>query len=169
MGRATLISSALSGPEPLGASVAGYPRTGHELSADERWANARRTILVVDDDRALRDTLTDILQLQGYIVLQAANGDEALDVLRSHVDVVILDLHMPGRDGLEVLERVGPTPPQVILYSAFSLYSPDVLHRSGVGTRVFRVLHKPIPPGELLDAVAAAIAQDDGGSGGTVP
>lgn len=145
--------------QAVGAGVAGYPRAAQGPSFAERRANARRTILVADDDPALRETLADILLLQGYVVLQASDGDEALRVLEEHVDVVILDLHMPRRDGLDVLERLGPPPPQVVLYSAFALFNPEQLEKRNLAERVFRVLHKPIPPGELLGAVADAIAE----------
>jgi CheY-like chemotaxis protein len=61
----------------------------------------RRTILVVDDDEDIRDTLRVALELQGYHVLVAGNGREALEFLRTapRPDLILLDLMMPVLDG----------------------------------------------------------------------
>ncbi len=64
-------------------------------------------ILVVDDDRAVRDALRRALTLAGYEVTPAADGDQALEqVVRSVPDAVVLDIGLPGVDGLEVCRRV---------------------------------------------------------------
>ncbi len=64
-------------------------------------------ILVVDDEPGIRQTLGDILEDEGYRVTGAPDGESALDLLRAnHYDVVLLDVWLPGMDGLEVLEQV---------------------------------------------------------------
>ncbi len=64
-------------------------------------------MLFVDDDRALRDAVSRALRLEGYHVLVAAEGREALHLLGSEkVDLVVLDVSMPGMDGLEVCRRI---------------------------------------------------------------
>ena len=65
-------------------------------------------ILVVDDERAVRDALRRALELQGYEVDLAADGEEALARLGAdgHPDAVVLDILMPGIDGLEVCRRI---------------------------------------------------------------
>jgi two-component system, OmpR family, response regulator MprA len=65
-------------------------------------------ILVVDDERAVRDSLRRALELQGYEVALAADGAEALAELEGNgqVDAVLLDILMPGIDGLEVCRRI---------------------------------------------------------------
>ena len=64
-----------------------------------------RTVLIVDDDGAIREVLGEILAEEGYAVLQAKNGREALDVLRASGPprpcVVLLDLMMPEMDGVQ--------------------------------------------------------------------
>ena len=66
-----------------------------------------RTVLVVDDDGEIRDTLTSLLQHEGYTVLGAENGVQALEKLRRlHPDVMLLDLMMPVMSGWEVLEEL---------------------------------------------------------------
>jgi len=74
-------------------------------------AKKRTHILVVDDTRDGRELLKDILVTQGYVVEMAASGQEGLDrVGRGGIDLVLLDLVMPGMDGLETLQRLKETP-----------------------------------------------------------
>lgn len=67
-----------------------------------------KKVLVVDDSKVIRDLVADALMPGGYGVLEAANGDEAFARLLEHLDVslVILDVNMPGMNGLEVLEHI---------------------------------------------------------------
>jgi two-component system response regulator AtoC len=68
------------------------------------------TILVAEDDRAIRFSLTCSLKADGYRVIEAGDGNEALVLIeREQPDAVLLDLKMPGRDGLAVLAELGPT------------------------------------------------------------
>ena len=62
------------------------------------------SVLIVDDDSAIRFTLQEILTENGYAFVPAQSGEEALDRL-SEVDAIITDLVMPGMDGLELLRR----------------------------------------------------------------
>jgi DNA-binding response OmpR family regulator len=80
---------------------------------------AKRRILVVEDDSAIRQGITDALEFQGWAVLQAATGPAGLDsALGADCDLVLLDLVLPGKDGLEILaevRRTRPTLPVIIL------------------------------------------------------
>ena len=120
-----------------------------------------RIVLIAEDDELLRATLSEIVGSEGYAVFEAANGDEALEIIRSEpVDVLIADLHMPGKDGVTLVSEIDPVRPAVIIFSAFSLYSPSKVIEQ-IGSRVFRTLRKPAPPRELLKAVAEALASLD--------
>ena len=71
--------------------------------------SAPATIMVVDDERHLRESLVELFSVEGYTVLEASDGDQALDLLRSAPalpDVVFLDLKMPGRDGIATLQEI---------------------------------------------------------------
>src|SRR5512135_1290292 len=66
-----------------------------------------KTILVVDDEKGVRDSLKMVLEFESYEVLFAENGQEALRHLAAAVpDLILLDVKMAGMDGLEVLQRV---------------------------------------------------------------
>jgi DNA-binding response OmpR family regulator len=84
-------------------------------------------IVVIDDDEAIRQMVTDILAEEGYQVFTAYNGDEAirlLDELSPSPDVLVVDLVMPGMDGREFIERArvrfgrGSLPPIMLLTGA---------------------------------------------------
>jgi DNA-binding response OmpR family regulator len=79
----------------------------------------RKRVLVVEDDRSIREGIADALAFQGYAAVQAERGDVGLDkALHGGCDLVILDLVLPGALGLDVLEeirRARPTLPVIIL------------------------------------------------------
>jgi CheY-like chemotaxis protein len=71
-------------------------------------------ILVVDDEQPMRDTLVDIIQLEGYQVQSAESGQTALDVIEEGgFDVMVLDLKMPGISGMEVMRSARQVAPDL--------------------------------------------------------
>ncbi|MEZ5023190.1 MAG: response regulator [Chitinophagales bacterium] len=65
------------------------------------------TILIVDDEKAIRRTLKEILEYEKYKIEEASDGEEGLAMIKSNTyDVVILDIKMPKMDGMEVMEAV---------------------------------------------------------------
>ena len=77
-------------------------------------------ILVVDDEPGIRQTLGDILEDEGYHVTSTPDGESGLGLLRAnHYDVVLLDVWLPGMDGLEVLARMKELEdrPEVVMIS----------------------------------------------------
>ena len=66
-----------------------------------------KRILLVDDDPTVRDSLNDVLQSEGYWVIPAENGQQALDLAnKSSVDLVLLDLNMPVKNGWDTFEQL---------------------------------------------------------------
>jgi CheY-like chemotaxis protein len=117
---------------------------------------AATAVLVADDNDGVRQTTAIILRAAGYDVDEAADGEEALrKIAASAYEVAVLDVRMPKRDGLWVVEHlVGRAAPKVIVDSAYDV-EPAVRTRLGAG--VFRYLRKPVPPAALLEAVRAAV------------
>src|ERR1700676_3427301 len=75
-----------------------------------------RTVLVVDDDHDVRASCADVLRSAGYEVVEAEDGVTALEHLRlGHVGAVLLDVYMPGMDGLSLLDEIDRFPPVVLL------------------------------------------------------
>ncbi|MFF2889134.1 response regulator transcription factor [Paenibacillus sp. NPDC057967] len=65
------------------------------------------TILVVDDERLLREMIADYLECEGYVIVHAATGEDAVQMIESKpIDLVILDVMMPGKNGFEVCEEI---------------------------------------------------------------
>jgi two-component system chemotaxis response regulator CheY len=115
-----------------------------------------RQILVVDDEPGMLETLTDILQSAGYTVTAVNDGDRALDEIRGGgYDVVLMDIRMPGRDGVSVLVDSGAPPPPVILMTA---YAVEERLRDARAAKVHAVVQKPFAPPYLLDLLASAVA-----------
>jgi CheY-like chemotaxis protein len=115
-------------------------------------------VLVVDDEEPVRTSVAEILRTAGYTVVEAADGQDALDLLESgSVTVLLLDIRMPRRTGIEVLQALD-SPPNVILMSAYRFEGED---KRSVGHKVFSHLMKPVAPRQLLDEVRAAIDRED--------
>jgi len=113
----------------------------------------RRPVLVVDDDRDIRETLRDLLELEGWPVAVARNGLEALERMREvRPGLVLLDLFMPVMDGAEVCRRRQgdaelESIPVVVISAA-----PDLDERLRA-LRVAGHLEKPVRIETLLDTV----------------
>ena len=125
-----------------------------ESEVDMSAANAR--ILMVDDDPGIRDVVSDFLGKHGYEVETAADGremDEALE--RGPVDLIVLDVMLPGEDGLAICRRlaVGEGPPVIML----SAMGEDTDRIVGLELGADDYLAKPCNPRELLARVRAVL------------
>ena len=121
-------------------------------------ANAR--ILVADDEPNLRRVLTAILQRDGYDVVQAADGSEALDLLDEDVDVVVTDLKMPRVDGMDVLRHAANQFPSipVIMITAFGSVDNAV---AAVKAGAFDYIEKPFEQEQIRQIIDKAVKQSD--------
>ena len=111
------------------------------------------TILVIDDDVEMRDVLFDLLSLDGYEVLLAADGSSGIERYRNSLpELVITDLQMPNVNGIEVLEELKnefpDTPIMVITgVSDMTMIEEAIEHAAN------RILKKPFEVDELLTAI----------------
>ena len=132
---------------PLSSPATEQP--GHAEIAET--LRGSETILLVEDEPALRSTIRDFLEESGYKVLEGGNGLEAITIAEQHegaIDLLLSDVIMPGMSGAELLNRLQAKCPdlQVLLMTG---YTDDVLVRQGM-TRSAGVIQKPFTGHALL-------------------
>jgi hypothetical protein len=128
-------------------------RVGEMLTAPDRPAR----ILVADDEAGVRGYLRGVLENAGYEVTEAADGDQALKEARAgRVDLVITDLVMPGREGLETIRALRKEISSVGIVAMTGALGPEFLEIARVlGAQA--VLRKPIDAGQLLAKVSEVL------------
>jgi DNA-binding response OmpR family regulator len=149
---------------------------GTATPRERRWIDARRraidapartaytaavaaTILIVDDEREIRELLRYNLEKQGYQVLTAQDGEEGLErIFATHPDLVLLDLLLPGRNGLEILREVRQEPSTrglpVLLLTARGAEMDKLL---GFERGADDYITKPFSPREVIARVEAVL------------
>jgi two-component system nitrogen regulation response regulator NtrX len=118
---------------------------------------SRGRILVVDDEAGVRRSLVDILRDDGFDVSEAASAEEGLERCRAaDVDVALLDVWMPGRDGLQALEEMRrlPSPPEVVMISGHGTVETAV---RATKAGAFDFLEKPLSLEKTLLTVKHAL------------
>jgi DNA-binding response OmpR family regulator len=119
----------------------------------------KSNILVVDDEVIARQSLTDILKLEGYNAVSVPNGQAAIEYVRTHpIDLIVVDLRMPGMDGLEVIQVVNQASPdtEVILLTAHG--STDTAIQA-LRLRIHDYLTKPAAPAMVIASVKKGLAR----------
>lgn len=112
-------------------------------------------VLICDDEDVLRALVRACLRDRDYELLEARDGEQALAVARAHVpDLILLDLHMPRRSGIQVLEGLRGEPtlatiPVVMLTAR----TQEADRAAALGAGVRRFLPKPFSPSELINAI----------------
>lgn len=113
--------------------------------------------LVVDDTKTMRLFLAEVLGQEGFVVVQACDGIQALcEMQQRHFDVVVTDFHMPRLDGLGLLRQSQLTWPEIpiILFSELEWDKSDLAEARGA----FACVRKSPDPGVLLSILALALA-----------
>lgn len=116
-------------------------------------------ILIVDDEATMRRSLADILRLEGYRVQPVASGELAVEAMRKETfDLVLLDLKMPGMDGLDVLHIASKIAPEtlVILLTAHGSLESAI---EALRQNAHDYLLKPSSPQQILTSVEAALSR----------
>jgi DNA-binding response OmpR family regulator len=130
-----------------------FPRRDHRFTVLPKIM--RRKLLLVDDDPAVREMLGRVLIEEGYLVLPAANGQEALDLAAAtKVDLVLLDLNLPVKNGWDTfacLTTENPLLPILIITARPNQLFPALA--SGVGA----LMEKPFDFPKLLETVRALL------------
>jgi CheY-like chemotaxis protein len=112
------------------------------------------SVLIVDDEIPIRDSIRDALEDEGHRTLVAANGNEALEHLKSNddVDTMIIDLLMPGMSGFELLKAIEDVPELAEIPVIIVTSDPSRAPRGHT------VLRKPVRLEAILDTVALKVA-----------
>ncbi len=117
----------------------------------------RARLLVIDDEQIVHESVQRILEAEGFVVESALRVDEALEKLRKgSYDVVLTDLMMPDRDGMDAIRAIADGHPDtgVIMFTGFSSVDSVVI---SMKLGALDYLPKPFTPDELLEAVESAI------------
>jgi|SRR5262245_4868795 len=117
------------------------------------------TVLIIEDDESVATAMTCLLTREGYLVMTAATGHDALGMLRrpiSPIDVVILDVHLPDVSGISLCTRLREFYPKLpVIVCSGEAEPAEVARLLELG--VHRYFQKPIGPDELLSTVEAAL------------
>jgi CheY-like chemotaxis protein len=141
----------------------GSSRPGPGLDESQRkpgsWAE---TVLVVDDDDAVRKLMCRVLELQGFEVLEAPDGASALDLVRTmegEPDLAVCDINMPGISGGKLVGELAAMRPRLtfVYVSGYRVESPRSLTLSDGAGRPIPFLPKPFSPTDLVLAVRGAL------------
>jgi two-component system, OmpR family, alkaline phosphatase synthesis response regulator PhoP len=128
--------------------------------------NSTITTLVVEDEQRLRELVRGYLEREGFIVLTAADGITALDLARQHApDLVVLDLMLPGLDGLEVCRRLRTFSDAYVIMVTAKAEEIDRIVGLEVGADDY--LTKPFSPRELIARVRAMLRRPRRGGAAT--
>jgi CheY-like chemotaxis protein len=138
------------------------PRVAAELGmveakdgAEEQTRGAGETILLVEDEEGVRKLIREVLSRRGYLILEAADTDDALRLARDHegvIDLLLTDVVMPHLGGRELAERVvGLRPGIRVLY--VSGYTGNVVMKHGIPDDGSSLLPKPFTPRALTERV----------------
>ena len=124
-----------------------------------------RRILLIDDDKLLREAIGDLLESDGYVVVSAGAGDAGLAMFRAaRPDLVITDLTMPEFDGLDIvrtLSREVPRPRIIVISGGGERLDSLSSLRRAQALGADRILEKPFRAKSLLEMVNAILKEDE--------
>jgi two-component system cell cycle sensor histidine kinase/response regulator CckA len=145
---------------PCAARTIGKGSKANASVGVEKGASKVGTILVVEDEDLLRLAVTKALTKKGFSVIEASDGSAAMALLRAHkddLDVVLLDVTLPGMSSREILEEAGRIrfDLEVILTSA---YGKETVDATFSGLHVKRFIRKPFQLAELVGALQDALS-----------
>ena len=141
-----------------------YPERVHSLASrvkvNEEQDKAapiimgNETILIAEDDNEVRHLLRELLQVYGYTIIEAIDGEDAIDKFKQNrlADLIILDVVMPKKNGHEAYEEIHRIAPHVrVLF--ISGYTKDIIRDKGIKDGEFDFIAKPLSPDELLEKI----------------
>ena len=137
-----------------------------ETSKEEILEGGTETILVADDDAALRELAEKFLGMFGYTIITAVDGNEALAVFKENkdrIDLVILDIIMPnmnGKNAFAEMRKINPAVKAIFI----SGYTSDIIHKRGMLDQDLDFVTKPLNPKNLLIKVREVLRGNNNGN-----
>ena len=130
-------------------------KPSNNLGQQQLYGRMKTKILLVDDDPGVREMLGRVLEDQGYLVLPAGNGCDALDLAAAtDIDLVLLDLNLPLKNGWDTFERIttdNPLMPVIIITARPNQIFPALAAGAGA------LMEKPLDFPKLLETIRALL------------
>ena len=121
----------------------------------ELYPTGTEMVLVAEDDYSVRTLTKNLLQENGYNIIEAVNGEDAINKFMDRageIQLLLLDVIMPKKNGWEVYDTIRRVRPDIHVIF-MSGYTADVFQQRSIPEEGMNVLTKPIPPGDLLKAI----------------
>lgn len=128
-------------------------------ASEHRQAGSDATILVIDDDNAVRRSSVATIEAFGYRVIEASNGPDGLAALEQDPDLLLVDFAMPGMNGAEVAEAVRRTRPEIPIIFVTGYADTAAIAKAAGGTSL--VFRKPSETEELEASLNAQLRTRD--------
>lgn len=135
------------------AADSGSPATKNTTASERQHQTGEPTILIIEDDKDIRDVVDTLLTHKGYNVMQAEDGISALKIMNEDIDLIILDVMMPGMSGIEVCREIRKNYNMPILF--LTAKSSDEDKTEGFSAGGDDYLTKPFSEAELTARVIA--------------
>ena len=117
-------------------------------------------VLIIDDDREFRRSLTKIFRKAGYLVSTASTGDQATLLLKKEqYPLIVLDLKMPGKSGIELLREINAKSPASRVI-AITAGGDEAITGETMAAGAFEYLRKPLKRQEIFDSAHRALESD---------
>jgi len=131
----------------------------HPVEATTRTMRGTETVLLAEDDTSVRRLIKEVLEKNGYTVVEAVDGEEAVRVFaenRDKIDILLLDIIMPKMKGTEAYEEIIKMDPKIKALF-MSGYAEEVLYRKGITEKGLDLLSKPVSPNNILKSIREAL------------
>ena len=113
----------------------------------------KASILIVDDDGGMRETLADIMEDSGYCIVSARDGYEAIQKVKEmNFDVILMDIKMPGMNGVETFKEIKKIHPATVVVM-MTAYAVEDLVREALREGAYGVLYKPLDIEKMMGLV----------------
>lgn len=136
-----------------------------ERSNVDAERGGEETILLAEDDTDARETMTEVLRMSGYTVIEAKNGEEAVRVYmekQDRIDLVLLDVRLPKKTGREVYDEIKQVRPGAkILF--MSGYTQDIIDSQGIVAERLNFISKAASPEEILNKIRVLLSEQETG------